>query len=350
MLLLGIFVLGVLATGAIVQFQSRVDQARRAQVVIEQMRNEQSTLIGVAFSPATAGTSRAPGSAQTTLRMNAAERVLDGSLATLVQLGHSTAPGAIEALIQRDYVYVAHLSTLVATGRSREAALAWGASQRPGGLDYKLAAEFTKADNAYGVDAARSRRVASLGTIGSIAFLLVAFAVAFGYSVRSRRRSHLEATTDALTGLGNRRKLFADLERAIATTQAGTMSIGIFDLDRFKVFNDTFGHPAGDALLARLGERLAAAVAGNGSAYRIGGDEFVVLATGTSQSILSDAQAALTERGEGFAIACAFGATEMKAGMTPEEALHVADQHLYVNKRARQVEVLPLQAALAVTA
>ena len=53
----------------------------------------------------------------------------------------------------------------------------------------------------------------------------------------------------------------------------------LFDLDGFKNYNDAYGHPAGDALLTRLGGRpAAAAVAGHGTAYRMGGDEFCVLA------------------------------------------------------------------------
>ena len=52
----------------------------------------------------------------------------------------------------------------------------------------------------------------------------------------------------------------------------------MFDLDGFKSYNDTHGHPAGDTLLARLGARLAAAFTESGSAYRLGGDEFCLLA------------------------------------------------------------------------
>ena len=51
----------------------------------------------------------------------------------------------------------------------------------------------------------------------------------------------------------------------------------LFDLDGFKAYNDTFGHGAGDALLARLGGKLDQAVSPHGSAYRLGGDEFCVL-------------------------------------------------------------------------
>jgi two-component system, cell cycle response regulator len=151
--------------------------------------------------------------------------------------------------------------------------------------------------------------------------------------VRARRRSHVEARTDALTGLGNRRKLFTDLERIVAAAQQNSLSIGIFDLDRFKSYNDAFGHPAGDALLARLGGRLSEAVDGKGSAYRIGGDEFVVLATNNNLSVLHDAQAALSEHGEGFSVGCSFGTTTMDGDTTPEEALHLADLRLYTNKR-----------------
>ena len=54
----------------------------------------------------------------------------------------------------------------------------------------------------------------------------------------------------------------------------------LFDLDGFKLYNDTFGHPAGDALLSRLGHRLRDAIGADvGPAYRIGGDEFCVLLT-----------------------------------------------------------------------
>ncbi len=70
-------------------------------------------------------------------------------------------------------------------------------------------------------------------------------------------RSH--AVTDALTGLGNRRRLVTDLDRALLEGHASEPRLlVIFDLDGFKIYNDTFGHPAGDALLARLAIELDA--------------------------------------------------------------------------------------------
>ena len=62
-----------------------------------------------------------------------------------------------------------------------------------------------------------------------------------------------EALTDPLTGLGNRRRLMHDLDAALKRTAARTL-FALFDLDGFKAYNDSFGHPAGDALLRRLGD------------------------------------------------------------------------------------------------
>ena len=102
---------------------------------------------------------------------------------------------------------------------------------------------------------------------------------------QARRRSHADATTDALTGLGNRRKLFADMERRRIAGSRDEL-VAIFDLDGFKAYNDTFGHPAGDALLAALGRKLTLAAAGRGEAYRIGGDEFVVTTRVDGEGVL----------------------------------------------------------------
>ena len=84
----------------------------------------------------------------------------------------------------------------------------------------------------------------------------------------------------------------------------------LFDLDGFKGYNDAFGHPAGDVLLARLGNRLRTAVVPSGEAYRLGGDEFCVLARAGGQHperLTRLAADALSENGEGFSIGCSYG-------------------------------------------
>ena len=76
----------------------------------------------------------------------------------------------------------------------------------------------------------------------------------------------------------------------------------MFDLNGFKRYNDTFGHPAGDELLARLGKRLRQAIGGDGGAYRIGGDEFCALLTCAPDrfdAVAERATEALTESDRG---------------------------------------------------
>jgi diguanylate cyclase (GGDEF)-like protein len=115
----------------------------------------------------------------------------------------------------------------------------------------------------------------------------------------------------------------------------------LFDLDGFKQYNDTFGHPAGDSLLARLGERLAATMEGFGRAYRMGGDEFCVtapVAAEGAEAIASLAAAALTDEGTGFSVGCSYGFALMPADTRrPDEALLLADQRMYAQKHSGRV-------------
>jgi diguanylate cyclase (GGDEF)-like protein len=125
-----------------------------------------------------------------------------------------------------------------------------------------------------------------------------------------QRQLHEQATTEALTGLGNRRALHSDLQRHFnPVTDEPPALLILFDLNGFKNYNDTFGHQAGDALLTRLGCALAHAVAPlAGRAYRPGGDEFFVIANATDKLTLQHAaSSALTETGQGFAVSSAFG-------------------------------------------
>jgi HD-GYP domain-containing protein (c-di-GMP phosphodiesterase class II) len=91
---------------------------------------------------------------------------------------------------------------------------------------------------------------------------------------------------------------------------------------------------AGDALLVRLGARLAEAVEACGSAYRLGGDEFCVLGEGRAHARLeAAAMAALSESGEGFAISSSCGSVALPAETADAvEALRLADQRMYQHK------------------
>ena len=153
------------------------------------------------------------------------------------------------------------------------------------------------------------------------------------------RASRGEALTDALTGLGNRRALTRALdELAAEATPERPLVLALFDLDGFKQYNDTFGHPAGDTLLVRLGGNLAAFLHGRGRAYRMGGDEFCAVfrtAGEPFEATVRGAAAALSEQGDGFAITCSHGAIVLPVETDePVEALRIADQRMYANKHA----------------
>ncbi len=146
-----------------------------------------------------------------------------------------------------------------------------------------------------------------------------------------------DAVTDALTGLDNRRSLMTHLGRATAGERE--VVFAIFDLDGFKAYNDGFGHPAGDMLLRRLGGNLAGAVAPDGRAFRLGGDEFCVLVPGGAErvnGVLAVAGAALSEHGEGFRITASSGAVVVPTeAADPTEALRTADTRMYTAKGLR---------------
>ena len=112
----------------------------------------------------------------------------------------------------------------------------------------------------------------------SLAAVMVRLLLTFKAYVAMIGQSRGEALTDSLTGLGNRRALTDALTRGVAAADdADPLVLVLFDLDGFKHYNDCFGHPAGDALLERLGGALSRYIDGRGDAYRMGGDEFCVL-------------------------------------------------------------------------
>jgi two-component system, cell cycle response regulator len=145
------------------------------------------------------------------------------------------------------------------------------------------------------------------------------------------------ADTDSLTGLANRRKLMRDLEESSRALDAERpLLLAMFDLNGFKAYNDTFGHPAGDTLLRRLARSLDGAVSGSATAYRIGGDEFCVLggvAASEWHSLVERATHALSDSGEGFEISAAHGAVILPRDATDAaNALRLADQRMYAVK------------------
>jgi len=176
----------------------------------------------------------------------------------------------------------------------------------------------------------------------ALALVVVRLGVTFRENGRLFELTRQEAATDSLTGLGNRRRLLSDLDRRLGAHAVEPALLMIFDLDGFKGYNDTFGHPAGDALLARLGSKLATVPGPDGVAYRLGGDEFCVIAPvgeGEAEPLIDRACEALSDRGEGFEITSSFGVVMLPDEATdPSHALQAAYERLYAQKFTRRGE------------
>ena len=145
-----------------------------------------------------------------------------------------------------------------------------------------------------------------------------------------------EADTDGLTGLANRRRLERDLDVALPdASEERPLALILFDLNGFKAYNDRFGHPAGDALLVRLAAALSTTLP-HGRAYRLGGDEFCVVArirAEETMDVVAAALEALSETGDGFAVSAAHGVALVPAdAVTADDAMLVADRRMYARK------------------
>jgi diguanylate cyclase (GGDEF)-like protein len=171
---------------------------------------------------------------------------------------------------------------------------------------------------------------------------MIAVLVRLALSVNENRKLVEQVRTDLLTGLGNRGGLQIDLDRACARASEGEqVTLLLFDLNGFKRYNDSFGHPAGDELLAQLGEELRRAAGPTAAAYRIGGDEFCLLVRDgrdETDAITRRAAMALTASEHGVEVSASWGAAAIPGeAVTPLEALQLADVRMYAQKESRRV-------------
>ena len=193
-------------------------------------------------------------------------------------------------------------------------ALAWLAARR---LSVDL---YALADAASGVEAGRpgsdipamqsSREVQQLSqSLGRMTHHLVAAREAMEEKVRLRtleleaanRALDLQARTDALTGLLNRRGFETQMAFAVALARRSSRPLSLItvDVDHFKRVNDTYGHEAGDEVLRRLARTLESRLRGSDVVARLGGEEFVALLPDTDlNGAQSIAQALVTAMAE----------------------------------------------------
>ena len=175
-------------------------------------------------------------------------------------------------------------------------------------------------------------------TVAGLAVSLLVLTRMTGFLHRIREQSDQLAAlarSDELTGLHNRRSWNYELRRACtnAESRAEPLAIGLIDLDHFKDFNDTHGHPAGDRLLRRAAETWHSMLEPGEVLARYGGEEFAVLMPGLG---LGEAAARLDEMrsatpdGQSFSA----GVALWSPATDPLEAVAAADEALYRAKRA----------------
>jgi diguanylate cyclase (GGDEF)-like protein len=358
LILLAMWGVGALLLVSVIGFSGRADNARKRQLVVETMREDAAGSPGITWNSADISGDAAHG------RVDRIAQSFRSSITRLRALGDERYSVPIGAAAGNAVATDEMIAGLVAIDRISLALEVTSLSFRPGGSAFALRRQLDRAAASYRSQATRADREASAASIALTVVLLIAFSCALYRSMSARKRaealsidkqllleqSQSDAATDALTGMANRRKLFDDTDRLLASLGEGSsVSLGIFDLDGFKNYNDSFGHPAGDALLAHLGHRLSGAMAGRGTAYRLGGDEFcVVTSEPDAESVLAAAAAALTERGERFSITCSYGvATIPVEASRLEQALQIADRRLYGSKElTRSTQSVQIKDAL----
>jgi diguanylate cyclase (GGDEF)-like protein len=358
LLLLAMWGIGALLLVSLIDQNREADRARQRQLVVSTMREAAVQAPWIAFNGA--GSSRLV----VAQRLGGLDLLLRSSVARLRSLGDTRYSAPIGRTIGRALDWTDTVAALSRSGQLSQAIAIVDRSILPGGGGYRLWVNLGRANTAYQRQADNAALRARIESVVLALVILLAFSLALVRSMRARRRaealsgdkqalleqSREDATTDALTGMANRRKLFEDAERMLrALPEEGSLSLGIFDLDGFKNYNDTFGHPAGDSLLAHLGHQLTAAMRGRGDAYRMGGDEFcVVTSSADAEEVLAAAADALTEHGERFSITCSYGTALIPHEVRDlEQALQLADRRLYGNKElTRSTQSVQIKDAL----
>ena len=136
------------------------------------------------------------------------------------------------------------------------------------------------------------------------------------------------AKIDPLTELLNRQSYYKDLkvkEKEIT----GIVSI---DMNNLKYLNDNFGHKAGDVALKTISSIFKESIVNNASAYRIGGDEFIILYSRADEETVKDDVSKIRKEIEKTEYRCAFGYAMREKDSSLDEVAAIADRLMYINK------------------
>ncbi|GIF05069.1 GGDEF domain-containing protein [Actinoplanes siamensis] len=188
----------------------------------------------------------------------------------------------------------------------------------------------------------------TLGTLLVIPLVVSRIGLLMAERTADQEALRYQAHHDELTGLVNRRRFFALLEEAVRS--GAGVAVLYCDLDRFKAINDEYGHEAGDEVLRVFADRLRGTLRGEDIAARIGGDEFLILGTGTTagdadvlRRRIEDATSAPAvwqghELSFGVTVGVAYGSG---ADTSADGLMSAADADMYRHKTARRASLNP---------
>jgi diguanylate cyclase (GGDEF)-like protein len=336
----GIVALAALLAFSITALRGHADGARQAQLVVAKLTTDMEHISRIEWQARAEGR----GGRELSRELELVDRHIDGLVVEHNRSSAADAPG----LRAQAHEYVEAIETELALIDGGRMATAERLDRRE--VDPSFRRLQRRLRNIDTMQSKKAEQAAGWTDLGVTASLLLAALVLIVLisrlntlrSAAARRRTQdleVQALHDALTGLPNRRKLLIDLEHELLRAEADEHCFLVLcDLDGFKAYNDTFGHPEGDLLLSRLGENLARTVAPHGTAYRLGGDEFCALLRidpAELDEALAACHAALCESGSGFDIRASVGSVAVsEEASDTSSALRLADQRMYAQKNA----------------
>jgi diguanylate cyclase (GGDEF)-like protein len=357
--------LGLAAGGAITLFQLHSDASRSAQSRIQSVRFALADLEAAPFNadPHSGGS---PGYARATIARDTA--FISTNVRELINAGSPPAQLlGVRAAVRGAGPTIQRIFEIGAYGGGYGGPQRRFVSREQRKLQITVRSNLgllTQAAQVYSRRAATASTGTVVGSLATVLLLLSVFALFYHRASLARaaaerlsaenisllEASRDEAVTDPLTGLGNRRAFKSHLEEILPSVNADDeLMVVMLDLDGFKQYNDTFGHGAGDALLARFAQRLRHA-AGSATAYRMGGDEFCLLAQVSitdGEQLVHSAVGALSDAGDGWHVGCSWGVSWMPSEATgASDALRLADERMYAQKTSRTTVSLQTTAAL----
>jgi diguanylate cyclase (GGDEF)-like protein len=182
-----------------------------------------------------------------------------------------------------------------------------------------------------------------------------------GKTVLKYTESHIEqryfehafnlASMDALTGAFNKRYFDETFGKEIQRSQqlGSPLSIVLFDIDHFKKINDTYGHPAGDAVLKNVASTVASQLRDGDALFRVGGEEFALVLSATPRDLAVQAAEAVRDlvaalvtdvMGTRITATLSLGVAELAAGEQPAALYQRVDELLYAAKRGGRNRVV----------